>query len=142
MKWFSKLLMKMANWLSPEAMETYLLHIQSCRTPPLQQSGSQFGQPSTGSSQELSSTPGPDISPLERVWPLLADLMVEQQQAQTLAAHHANFPHRRYPGVAMTHDGVSWIAKMKFDIATTLVGRGDCPAKALNDFDEQWLGIK
>jgi hypothetical protein len=134
--------MKMANWLSPEATTTYLQHIQSCRTSPLQQLGSQSGQPCTELSQESSSTPAPDISPIERLQILIAAKALEQQKAQTLAAQQVILPHRTYPGVSLTHDGVSWIAKANFDDGVALVGRGISPAAALNDFDEQWLGIK
>lgn len=50
-------------------------------------------------------------------------------------------PHRIYSPV-LNHDGVSWIAEGKYANDSNLVGRGSCPARALADFDEQWLGVK
>jgi hypothetical protein len=50
-------------------------------------------------------------------------------------------PHRIY-APALSHDGVSWIAQGKYTDDSNLVGRGDCPARALDDFDKHWLGMK
>ena len=72
----------------------------------------------------------------------MAELLLQEQQARTLAANRVNLPHRDCQGLILTNDGVSWIAKLMLADDVVLVGRGDCPATALNDFDEQWLGIK
>jgi hypothetical protein len=60
---------------------------------------------------------------------------------ETLACARLLLPHRRFH-IPVYNDGVSWIAEFKCPEGEPLVGRGDSPALALNDFDEQWLGLK
>jgi hypothetical protein len=71
----------------------------------------------------------------------LAEQKLETAKAQTMYHQRKNLPHLSY-GCNLTNDGVSWIAKIQLADGNMIVGRGDCPAKALNDLDEQWLGIK
>lgn len=66
---------------------------------------------------------------------------LETEKAATAYEQRRQLPHRTY-ALILSHDGVSWIAKADYPGNTSLVGRGECPATALNDFDEQWLGIK
>jgi hypothetical protein len=49
-------------------------------------------------------------------------------------------PHRLY-GCGLVNDGIHWVAKAKFG-DDWLVGRGDCPAAALQDYDNQFEGQK
>jgi len=63
-------------------------------------------------------------------------------KSQTTGVQYASLPHRVYGVSELSHDGASWVAVLQLANDTKLVGRGDSPSKALNDFDEQWLGVK
>ena len=71
----------------------------------------------------------------------LAEQKLETEKAQTLFHQRKVLPHLTY-GCNLTNDGVSWIAKAQLAEGAMLVGRGSSPCEALNDFDEQWLGVK
>ena len=71
----------------------------------------------------------------------LAEQRIETEKAQTMFHQRRTLPHLSY-GCGLMNDGVSWIAKLQLADGNAIVGRGDCPAKALSDFDEQWLGLK
>jgi hypothetical protein len=135
MKFLSRLLLKMAVWLSP-------------------------GDGVTSPLSTISENPL-DLKKLDKLSMLLYSLLsegpssmqsleifhqieVQQLEAAKMATVYKQrkmLPHRTY-SLSLSHDGVSWIAKADYPGNTSLVGRGDCPATALNDFDEQWLGIK
>lgn len=68
-------------------------------------------------------------------------LRLKRERTLLYQAKMEGAPHRIYNPL-LFHDGVSWIAKADFGKGPNLVGRGDCPFEALQDYDEQWLGIK
>jgi hypothetical protein len=97
---------------------------------------------------ELSSMPSTETSqtqePLDEQQIRMEILLAQKDahQAQALSQQSLNLPHRVYQLTSLSHDGVCWVAKAMLAEDTVLVGRGNCPMTALNDFDEQWLGIK
>jgi hypothetical protein len=58
---------------------------------------------------------------------------------QAMVAQRSLLPHLTYIPM-MYHDGVSWIAEAKMAKGPSLVGRGDSPRAALQDYDMQWAG--
>lgn len=48
-------------------------------------------------------------------------------------------PHLKY-NPRLYHDGMQWVAVWGMDPASRVVGRGDCPSEALNNFDAVWTG--
>lgn len=62
-------------------------------------------------------------------------------ESQTAYNRLALLPHRTYVP-RLSHDGICWVAVAEFSDGSKLVGRGDCPNKALMDYSNQWLGVK
>jgi hypothetical protein len=129
----------MASWLSPDDARTFQQLTQS-ENPLVRQ---QLDKLSTLLYTLLNEGPNFTLS-FETSLLLeesLAKQKLETEKAATTFHQRKQLPHRIY-SLSLSHDGVSWIAKADYPGNTSLVGRGDCPASALNDFDEQWLGIK
>ena len=66
---------------------------------------------------------------------------LEEAKHDKFASQVMNRPHRALP-LKIYNDGLTWIAVYECPEGEPLVGRGDSPRFALNDFDEQWLGMK
>jgi hypothetical protein len=66
---------------------------------------------------------------------------LEEAKHDKHASQMMNLPHRTLP-IKIYNDGLAWIAAYECPEGEPLVGRGDNPRSALNDFDEQWLGLK
>ncbi|MHC4120282.1 MAG: hypothetical protein ACYSWO_22540 [Planctomycetota bacterium] len=138
MKFISRLLLRMAFWLSPDAMITSLQRILSqCPLDRKQweRLSTQLCMPSNTDQPSTLTTVISHLSLQE------AQLRVQAQEAMLHSAQAMALPHRVY-GVGLAHDGVSWIAKAALADGQQLVGRGSSPREALNDFDEQWTGVK
>lgn len=139
MKSLSKLLVKVATWLSPQTTRDALQHIQS-QSHTAQR---QLEELSALLATLLSTEPDTvnDMSTKILMEKQLAEQRLKTEQAQTMHYQQKNLPHRIY-GCNLTNDGVSWIAKVQLNDGNMVVGRGDYPMKALADLDEQWLGVK
>lgn len=137
--WFSNLRRRMASWLSPRDVPTSLpsIPLESPLDPG--QLDKLSGLLSTLLNMDQSSML--NLVATLQLARETADAQLQTARFQMIHAQSATLPHRIYsPG--LSHDGVSWIAQGVYANDSKLVGRGDCPAKALNDFDTQWLGIK
>ena len=146
MKWFSRLLMKVASWLSPQTAETFSPTMPSEIHQLQRQLETLSGHLYSQSSMDLNSTPNSDtIHQLEQA--LMeeelkeAKARTESAEAQRTYSQMLNLPHRTYVPM-LSHDGLQWVAIAEFASGDKLVGRGDCPNAALMDFSNQWLGIK
>lgn len=134
MTWLSTLLMRLAQWLSPQNSQTQVQNIVTKnQLDRLYALLSTLLKPEQNTVKDLS-----EVVQLERK---IAEQKLEAETANAVNNQKKNLPHTFY-GVGLMNDGVSWIAKAQLTDGTVLVGRGDCPAEALTDFDEQWLGIK
>jgi hypothetical protein len=145
----SRLLMRLAYWLSPQTVETYLPAIQlmnlSDPTQLHKLSSVLASLLNTAQSSTESTEPSPTQVPLEverEIAYLHLDAARKQHRANCVYWQSKNLPHRVY-GVDLYHDGASWVATAGNEGGDALlVGRGDSPVAALDDFDAQWLGVK
>ena len=110
------------------------------KTPSQKASEKLFSQPSLQSEQEQSSIQYMDSCRVER----LAILRAKRARHEAIAQYqqYALMPHNIYNPV-LNHDGLEWTASFGLDENNQplLVGRGDCPATALIDFSNKWLGV-
>lgn len=129
----------MAFWLSPQNTQIYLQHIQSQSHIAKRQ----LEELSMLLATLLRAEPNTvsDMATRILLEKQLAEQKIETEKAQTFFHQRKTLPHSTY-GCSLSNDGVSWIAKINLAEGGMLVGRGESPAKALNDFDEQWLGLK
>lgn len=62
-----------------------------------------------------------------------------EAELRTAVAAQSLLPHFRY-NPRLYHDGVQWVAVWGVETESLVVGRGDYPAEALNNFDAAWNG--
>jgi len=138
MAWLSRLLMKMAYLVSPQQFVTSWHQLESQSLSP-----TILERPSSPLSPQ-SSTDQRCLTDTERFHQLQADLVaqnLETAKFNTALVRMAVLPHRQYV-CQLKHDGMEWIAVYgSEEMGNLLVGRGECPANALRDFDNKWLGI-
>ena len=98
-----------------------------------------FSMLSTLLSMEQSSTSRMEIS-----HPLIQrfhQARANEAEENWTSASSANLPHRIY-AAQLAHDGMSWICKYGAPGEDPLlVGRGNNPAQAIDDFDNKWQGF-
>jgi len=74
----------------------------------------------------------------------LKNRLVEQQimteSAYTTRGQMDNLPHRTFP-VQLSQNGLEWVVSYGAP-GHMVVGKGDSPQAACNDFDHKWLGIQ
>jgi len=71
----------------------------------------------------------------------IAEHRLRTEQLNVLMMQRSAAPHQTYTP-ALYNDGIHWIAEGGMSQGPSLIGRGNCPAAALADYDEQWLGLK
>lgn len=93
----------------------------------------------TQSKQESNITANTDtISSLKRE---IQRELLDKAQAERIHAQTMLLPHMQY-GPTLNFDSLEWVATFGFDSDGNplLVGRGNCPQAALNNFNEKWYG--
>ena len=139
MAFLSRLILKLAYWLSPLETETFQLTTQSKSLSNQEVLERLSSMLSSLLNTAPSSIKNSDTSHQLKLQ--LENQRIKTEEALTYNAQAQNLPHRIYP-VGIKFDGLEWIAFFHFNDGGLLVGRGPCPASAFNDFDEKWLGIK
>jgi hypothetical protein len=137
MGYLSVLLIRLARWLSPQACETSLQHMQLKSLS----DQTQLERLSLVLSSLLSTAPESfsDMDTSRQLQKALAMQKLATEQAITLQAQQQLCPHRQY-AVILKHDGLEWVASYGTE-SWALIGRGPNPGKALADFDNKWSGI-
>lgn len=147
MKLLSRLLMRVAFWLSPLSAITFSRTMESKILQRLPLLEMLYGRRSSPLSTAPATTENMDSS-LETLENEIAQQELREATARAEAAEATRtysqlltLPHRTY-SPRLSHDGIQWVAVAEFQSGDKLVGRGDSPQQALIDYDNQWLGIK